>query len=55
LELLRNGPDYLTSDQIALLRGRAYSNLGHQEIALLFYEYAARIKPQEPEPEKAAL
>src|SRR5262249_38908249 len=45
LELLRNGPDFLSSDQLAYLRGQGYSKLGHQDIALLFYQYAAETNP----------
>ena len=48
LELLRNGPDFLAPDQVANLRGQAYNALGHPDIALLFYEYAAGQAPQNP-------
>ena len=41
LSLLRNGPLYLSFDQIAYLRAQAYEELGHPDIALLFYKYAA--------------
>src|SRR5437660_4175123 len=45
LALLRTGPEYLRQDQIAYLRGRCWTELGHPEIALLFYDYAARTNP----------
>lgn len=45
LELLRNGPDYMTPDQIAHLRGQAYTELGHPDIARLFFDYAAEQNP----------
>ncbi len=45
LVLLRYGPPFLSRDQIALLRGRAWEELGHDEAALLFFDYARKVKP----------
>ena len=42
LALLRNGPDYMTPDELAYRRNVAYRNLGHCEAALLFADYAYR-------------
>ncbi len=42
LALLRNGPDYLTPDELAYQRSVAYRALGHCETALLFADYAYR-------------
>ena len=46
LALLRTGPDFLTPDEIAYLRGRCWAGLGHPDIALLFLDHAARLNPQ---------
>jgi tetratricopeptide (TPR) repeat protein len=48
LALLRLGPTFLSPDSIAFIRARAYNELGHQDTALLFAEYAAKLDPQEP-------
>ncbi len=45
LVLLRYGPPFLSRDQIALLRGRAWQELGHDDVALLFFDYAGKAKP----------
>jgi len=45
LALLRTGPDFLDRAQLAYLRGRCWAGLGHHDVALLFSEYAARLKP----------
>jgi len=49
LSLLRKGPRFLIPAQVAALRGRCYTTLGHLETGLLFMRYAA-----EREPEQAA-
>jgi tetratricopeptide (TPR) repeat protein len=46
LDLLRKGPVFLTSDQIAFIRTQAYKELGHLETALAFIEYAASLEPE---------
>ena len=45
LALLRYGPEYLSSAEVAYYRGFAYSKLGIQPIALLFYEFAQQQTP----------
>jgi hypothetical protein len=45
LELLRNGPDFLTANEVAFLRGKVYLDAGHPEAALLFFAYAAQVNP----------
>jgi hypothetical protein len=45
LTLLRTGPDFLDPAQLAYLRGRCWAELGHHDVALLFYDFAARLKP----------
>ena len=42
LELLRYKQDFLSSDEVACLRGEAYAKLGHSDIAELFFDYAKR-------------
>ena len=46
LALLRNGPDYMTPDELAYQRSAAYQQLGHCEIALLFADYAYKSSVQ---------
>ena len=43
LALLRTGPTFISPIQTACLRARAYQELGHADIALLFYEHAAEL------------
>ena len=45
LALLRFGPPFLTRDRIALLRGQAWQALGHDEAAMLFFDYASKLNP----------
>ncbi len=45
LAVLRCGPTFLTRDQIALLRGQAWQGLGHDDVAMLFFDYAGKLKP----------
>jgi len=45
LELLRRPPRFLKRDQVACLRARAWEGLGHPEIALLFFDNAVRLDP----------
>jgi len=47
LSLLRKGTPFLTTGQVAALRGRCYAALGHLETALLFMHYALRHEPEE--------
>ncbi len=42
LALLRFGPSFLSQAQIALLRGHAWMKLGHDDVALLFFDFALR-------------
>jgi hypothetical protein len=49
LELLRRGPDFLTVDQLAYLRGRCWLALGHPEVATRFFEFALRLQPTNAE------
>lgn len=46
LELLRNGPDFLTCDQLAWLRGQGYEYLGFPEVAMLFYKFVCQHTPE---------
>lgn len=46
LALLRKGPDFLPSHQIAYLRSIAYERLGHLDTALLFMQYVSEMQPQ---------
>jgi hypothetical protein len=46
LAWLRTGPDFLNQDLIAYLRGRCWQEMGHHDVALLFFEYAAKRDPQ---------
>jgi hypothetical protein len=52
LSLLRQRPPDSPPERVALQRAFAYRNLGHLDAALLFMEYAARIKPDIPEYER---
>jgi hypothetical protein len=45
LALLRTGPDFLTPDRLAYLRGRCWAELGHPDVALLFFDHASRLSP----------
>lgn len=47
LTLLRNGPDFLSPDRIAYLRGQGYTSIGHPDIGLLFLEFATQLKPDD--------
>lgn len=49
LALLRNGPDFLSPDELAHLRGASYFYLGHYDIAYLFAEYAFKQNPNKTE------
>ena len=55
LRLLRLGPKELSQAQIAVFRGRAWQNLGHDEVALLFYDFAAGKELGDPVPAILAL
>jgi tetratricopeptide (TPR) repeat protein len=46
LALLRTDPDFLDRAQLAYLRGRCWAEFGHHDVALLFFDYAARLKPE---------
>jgi tetratricopeptide (TPR) repeat protein len=46
LTLLRNGPVFLSRDQLASIRGQCYDKLGHPDVALLFVEFAFKFAPQ---------
>jgi tetratricopeptide (TPR) repeat protein len=45
LALLRKGPQFLSPDQIAVIRAEAYKELGHLDTALMFIDYAAKFEP----------
>ena len=45
LALLRHGPTSWPRDQIALWRGEAWQGLGEYDVALLFFDYASKVKP----------
>ena len=45
LALLRKGDFFGAPDRVARLRARAYQELGHDEVARLFMEYAASLRP----------
>ena len=45
LELLRRPPHFVSPDQVAYLRGRAWQELGHPEVALRFFDNASRLRP----------
>jgi tetratricopeptide (TPR) repeat protein len=47
LRLLRKGPPSMPMDEVAYLRARAYDQLGHVDAALLFMQYAAKLKPDD--------
>jgi len=49
LALLRIGPDpdYLPPARVAYLRGRGWEHYGHHDIAALFFDYAAKLNPEE--------
>lgn len=46
LALLRIGLPFLDQAQVAYLRGRCWAELRHPEVALLFFDHAARRNPQ---------
>ncbi|MFN0054450.1 MAG: hypothetical protein ACKV0T_19920 [Planctomycetales bacterium] len=46
LELLRAPPGFLTRDQIAFLRGYCWREIGDPETALLFFQKAEQICPE---------
>ena len=48
LAILRLGTEFLTPDQVALLRFLGWYELGHDDAALLFLEHASRLSPQNP-------
>ncbi len=49
LALLRTGPDpeYLPRDRVAYFRGRGWAHFGHPDIAVLFFDYAAKLNPND--------
>lgn len=47
LALLRHGPDFLPRADIAFQRGRCWQQLGHDDAALLFYDHAATLNPEQ--------
>lgn len=47
LAILRENEDQITSSQAAALRGIAWDRLGHPEVAVLFFEEATRLEPND--------
>ena len=45
LSLLRKGPAFMTTDQMAFVRANAYKRLGHIDTAVLFMQYASEENP----------
>ena len=48
LRPLRFGPKELSQAQVAVFRGRAWQNLGLDEVGLLFFDFAASAEPHNP-------
>lgn len=48
LECLRRPPRFLPRVRVDLLRGRAWMEMGHPEVALLFFDNAERLEPGNP-------
>jgi hypothetical protein len=46
LALLRLGPNFLSQDQVAYLRGRCWAEMGHPEVAVQFFDHAVMLNPQ---------
>lgn len=46
LECLRRPPRFLAQNMVDYLRGRAWMEMGHPEVALLFFDNAARVEPE---------
>lgn len=46
LEYLRRPPRFLPQNMVDYLRGRAWREMGHPEVALLFFDNAARLEPR---------
>ncbi len=48
LEYLRRPPRFHSRDTVDYLRGRAWQGMGHPEVAVLFFDNARRLGPENP-------
>ena len=48
LEFLRRPPRFHSRDTVDYLRGRAWQEMGHPEVAVLFFDNASRLRRKSP-------